>query len=252
MPSIDRAREALGQVFFQRCFYLFIGLLVLLTAALFLDPTPRGRALLNAINLLLDISAVAAVGRSRWSFIFATLLALPAVLFQLRALITDDDAQLLYAWIFNAALYLLTIGFLMRYVFQRDVITADKLYGAAAGYLMLAALWAFAYSIVERLHPGSFSIGGNVVTPTFGDFLYFSVTTLTSTGFGDIVPLQRQARALCVLEQLTGALFLAILIARVAGVYPPPPLRETVAVGESETPRFIRRLRERNRSDPTP
>lgn len=252
MPTIDRAREALGQVFFQRCFYLFVGLLVLLTSALFLDPTPRGRALLNAINLLLDISAVAAVGRSRWSFIIATLLALPAVLFQLRALITDDATQLLYAWIFNAALYVVTIGYLMRYVFQRDVLTADKLYGAAAGYLMLAALWAFGYSIVERLHPGSFSIGGNVTTPSFGDFLYFSVTTLTSTGFGDIVPLQRQARALCVLEQLTGALFLAILIARVAGVYPPPPLREPSAAGESETPRFIRRLRERNRTDTTP
>ena len=251
MPSIDRAREALGQVFFQRCFYLFAGLLVLLTTALFLDPTPRGRALLNAINLLLDISAVAAVGRSRWSFVIATLLAIPAVLFQLRALITDDASHLLYAWIFNAALYLVTIGYLMRYVFQRDVITADKLYGAAAGYLMLAALWAFGYSIVERLYSGSFSIGGNVTAPSFGDFLYFSVTTLTSTGFGDIVPLQRQARALCVLEQLTGALFLAILIARLAGVYPPPPLPEHHAAEEPQTPRFIRRLRERTRTPPT-
>jgi hypothetical protein len=252
MPTIDRAREAIGQVFFQRCFYLFFGLLALLTAALFLDPTPRGRALLNAINLLLDVAAIAAVGRSRWSFIVATLLAIPAVFYQMRALITDDAAQLLYAWIFNAALYVVTIGYLMRYVFQRDVITADKLYGAAAGYLMLAALWAFGYSIVERLNPGSFSIAGNVTTPVFGDFLYFSVTTLTSTGFGDIVPIQRQARALCVLEQLTGALFLAILIARLAGVYPPPPLREPIGVEESKTPRFIRRLRERSRTDAAP
>ena len=44
---------------------------------------------------------------------------------------------------------------------------------------------------------------------------------LTSNGFGDILPLLRYARGLCVLEQLTGALFLAILIARLAGVYPP-------------------------------
>ena len=53
------------------------------------------------------------------------------------------------------------------------------------------------------------------------DFLYFSFTVLTSTGFGDITPLLRQARSLCVVEQLTGTLFLAILIARLAGVYPP-------------------------------
>jgi len=43
----------------------------------------------------------------------------------------------------------------------------------------------------------------------------------TSTGFGDAVPVLRYARGLCVLEQLVGALFLAILIARLAGVYPP-------------------------------
>jgi len=42
---------------------------------------------------------------------------------------------------------------------------------------------------------------------------------LTSAGFGDIMPVTRQARALCVLEQLAGALFTAILIARLAGVY---------------------------------
>ncbi len=55
------------------------------------------------------------------------------------------------------------------------------------------------------------------------DALYFSFTVLTSTGFGDIAPLGRQARAVCVVEQLVGVLFLAILIARLAGVYPPAP-----------------------------
>ena len=250
MPSIDRAREALGQVFFQRCFYLFVGLLALLAAALFLDPTPRSRALLNGLNLLLDICAVAAIGRSRWSFIVATLLAIPAMLFQLRAFITDDATQLMYGWTFNAALYIVTIGYLMRYVFHRDVITADKLYGAASGYLMLGALWAFGYSIVEHLVPGSYSIGGTVKTPSFAEMLYFSITVLTSTGFGDMVPVLRQARGLCVFEQLTGALFLAILIARLAGVYPPPPPPEPHGAAESQTPRFIRRLRERTRTPP--
>ena len=44
---------------------------------------------------------------------------------------------------------------------------------------------------------------------------------LTSTGFGDIAPLSRQARSVCMVEQIGGALFVAILIARLAGVYPP-------------------------------
>jgi hypothetical protein len=47
------------------------------------------------------------------------------------------------------------------------------------------------------------------------------MTVLTSTGFGDIAPLTRQVQAVCIVEQVTGGLFVAILIARLAGVYPP-------------------------------
>ncbi len=246
MP-IDRARTAMGQVFVQRCFYLFVGLLALMMVALLLEPTPRGRLLINAINLLIDVAAVAAVGRSRWSFMVATVLAVPAMWFQIRGVAEGDETRLLISWTFNAALYAVTIGYLLRYVFQRDVMTADKLYGAAAGYLMIGVLWALLYAIANHLYPGSFAIAGSVATPSFTDLLYFSITTLTSTGFGDIVPLLRQVRALCVFEQLTGALFLAILIARLAGVYPPPAPPAPRDPTELQVPRFIRRLRERRR-----
>lgn len=220
MP-IERTRVALAQVFYQRCFYLFVGVLTLLTAVLLLEPSPDGRLVVNAVNLLLDVSAVAAVGRTRLSFVIALSLAIPAGWFHLRAFFGDDASHWLAAWAFGAALYAVTIGYLLRYVFRRDVMTADKLYGAAAGYLMLGVMWAFLYGIADRLQPGSFAAGGVAASPDFPDLLYFSFTTLTSTGFGDMVPLRRRVRALCVLEQLTGALFLAILIARLAGVYPP-------------------------------
>jgi hypothetical protein len=248
--AIDRARTALGQVFFQRCFYLFIGVLALMMVALLLDPTPRGRLLVNAINLLIDVAAVAAVGRSRFSFVIASALAIPAMFFQIRGIAEGDETRLLISWTFNAALYAVTIAFLLRYVFRRDVMTTDKLYGAASAYLMIGVLWALLYAIACHFEPGSFAMGGNVTTPAFTDLLYFSITTLTSTGFGDIVPVLRRVRALCVLEQLTGALFLAILIARLAGVYPPPRLPQP---GDAATePSFIRRLRERTRSGRPP
>ena len=48
-----------------------------------------------------------------------------------------------------------------------------------------------------------------------------TLTVLTSTGFGDVTPLTRPARGVCMIEQIAGALYVAILIARLAGVYPP-------------------------------
>ena len=249
MP-IDRARTAMGQVFSQRCFYLFVALLALMMAALLVDLTPPGRLLLNAINLMIDVAAVAAVGRSFLSFVVASALAIPAMLFQIRGIVEENETQLVISWAFNAALYAVTIAYLLRYVFQREVITADKLYGAAAGYLMIGVLWAMLYAIASHFQPSSFAIGGSIASPAFTDLLYFSITTLTSTGFGDIVPLLRNVRALCVFEQLTGALFLAILIARLAGVYPPPLPPEPHDPTAPQEPRFIRRLRERNRPRP--
>jgi hypothetical protein len=219
--AIGRARETLARIFFQRCFYLFVVLLALIAVVPFVEPTAKGRMLVGLINVFVVIATVAAVGRSVLSFVIVLLLAVPAISFQYLGVVGDDPEALAHAWEFAAALYAATILYLLRYVFQPDVMTADKLYGAAAGYLMIGVLWACLYAIVDHHYPGSFTMGGQPATMLMTDLLYFSFTVLTSTGFGDVVPVLRQARAICVIEQLIGALFLAILIARLAGVYPP-------------------------------
>jgi len=122
---------------------------------------------------------------------------------------------------FSGALYLIATVYLLRYVFQPRVMTADKLFGAAAAYLMLGVLWAYIYAIVGYFYPNSYMVVGQPGRLVFSDALYLSMTVLTSTGFGDISPLTRQARGVCMVEQIAGALFVAILIARLAGVYPP-------------------------------
>jgi hypothetical protein len=70
--------------------------------------------------------------------------------------------------------------------------------------------------------PQSFAIRGATEPMQMIDVLYFSFSTLTTTGFGDIVPLTAAARTAATLEGIFGQLFLAILIARLVGVYPRP------------------------------
>lgn len=219
--AISVARATLGRIFFQRCFFLFIALLLLVAGGPLTEATPTGRLALNAINLLVVVAAVAAVGLSVLSFVIALLLAAPTLVFQWLAINNGDPSMLMWSWAFAAGLYLATLVYLLAYVFRRDVMTGDKLWGAAAAYLMLGVLWAYLYSLVEHFYPGSFALGGAPAAYGMAEFIYFSFTVLTSTGFGDLTPLSRQARSLCVVEQVVGALFLAILIARLAGVYPP-------------------------------
>lgn len=222
--TIVATRDALSRIFYQRCFWLFAVLLLSIGAVSFVPGDDHGRLVLNGVNMFLLIATVAAIGRTTLSFVIALLLAVPAVWFQYLGLWQDDDAVLSWSWMFSAALYFITTAYLLRYVFQPRVMTQDKLFGAAAAYLMIGVLWAYLYAIMGFYYPQSYMVLGQPGRLVYADALYLSMTVLTSTGFGDVTPLTRQARGICMIEQVTGALYVAILIARLAGVYPP---RET-------------------------
>ncbi|SDR61085.1 potassium channel family protein [Paraburkholderia tuberum] len=219
--GIGATRDSLSHIFFQRCFWLFVVLLVLIGAVSFVPASDHGRLIVNGVNMFLLIATVAAVGRTTLSFLIALLLAVPAVWFQYLGLWRDSDTDLAWSWMFSAALYFMTTAYLLRYVFQPRIMTQDKLFGAAAAYLLIGVLWAYLYAMIGFVYPQSYMIVGQPGRLVYADALYLSITVLTSTGFGDITPLTRPARGICMIEQITGALFVAILIARLAGVYPP-------------------------------
>ena len=219
--DVVKTRDVVSRIFFQRCFWLFGVLLLLIGAVTFVPASDRGRLFLNGTNIFLLIATIAAVGRTTLSFVVALLLAAPAVLFQYRGLWHDSDIELAWSWIFSATLYFITIAYLVRYVFQPRIMTQDKLFGAAAAYLLLGVFWAYLYAIIGFFYPQSYMIVGQPGRLVYSDALYLSITVLTSTGFGDVTPLTRQARGICMIEQITGSLFIAILVARLAGVYPP-------------------------------
>jgi hypothetical protein len=218
---IERARSTLALIFAGRCFWLFAVLLALVAIVPFVEPTPIGRLAVGATHVFVIVAAVAAIGRSVGSFVIALLLGVPAVAFHFLARSTGDVSLAVHTLWFDAALYFVTIAYLLRYVFSQDVMTADKLWGAAAAYLMIGVMWTFVYALVDAHYGPAFAVGGSTAKVEAIDLLYFSFTTLTSTGYGDVTPLVRQARALAIVEQVVGTLYLAILIARLAGVYPP-------------------------------
>jgi hypothetical protein len=219
--AIRSTREALSRIFYQRCFWLFAVLLTLIGAVSFVPVNDTGRLALNVVNTFLLLATVAAVGRTTLSFVIVFALAIPATWFQYHGLWHDDDRSLAMSWMVNVALYFVTVVYLLRYVFQPKIMTPDKLFGAAAAYLLIGVLWAYIYASIGYFYPMSYMVVGQPGRLVYADAVYFSITVLTSTGFGDITPLTRQARGMCMVEQITGSLFVAILIARLAGVYPP-------------------------------
>src|SRR4051794_12481071 len=80
--AIGATRDALSRIFYQRCFWLFVLLVVLIAAVSFVPGNDQGRLVLNGVNMLLLIATVAAVGTTTLSFVIALMLAVPAVWFQ--------------------------------------------------------------------------------------------------------------------------------------------------------------------------
>jgi hypothetical protein len=101
-------------------------------------------------------------------------------------------------------------------VYAPGRITYHRLQGAVVIYLSLATIFAAAFSLVWELIPDAFAnLPIEARSPReFATLLYFSLATLTTTGYGDIVPLDPFARSLANLESVIGQFYLATTVAR--------------------------------------
>ena len=223
---LSATRDALGRLFIGRCFYLFVTLLALVALAPFIEAQYSGLMIRYVINALVMLAAVAAVGRSIVSFTVVLAMAAPALALRWLALRSGDASYVDLGLRLDVGVYVVTIALLLRFVFDREVLTSDRLWGAAAAYLMIGVLWSIFYTIIDRFGEPAFAIRGASALMQVNDLLYFSFGTLTTSGFGDIVPVTRIAQTAAMIEGIVGQLFIAILIARLVGVYPQPVARD--------------------------
>ncbi|MEZ5606226.1 MAG: ion channel [Burkholderiaceae bacterium] len=131
-----------------------------------------------------------------------------------------------HEWLtWTVALFNATVTVLVgRYVFGPGRVGADRVLGAILIYLNLAALFANFYDLMVLLQPGAIS-GLSPLTAVdlpdkrAAELTYFSLSTITSTGWGDLMPLHPLARGLANFESVIGQLFPATLVARLIGLH---------------------------------
>ena len=110
-----------------------------------------------------------------------------------------------------------------RAVFSTGPVTLHRIVGAVLVYLNVAVMFAIVYDLVTIAYPGSlqYSAGGRVspvLAMRLSDLSYFSLTTITTAGFGDIVPVHPIARSIASLEAMFGQLFPAIVLSRLVSL----------------------------------
>jgi len=92
------------------------------------------------------------------------------------------------------------------------------IYSAFVSFLLIALMWAFIFDILEGLSPGSFLVTEGQFEDSRIHFIYYSFVTITTVGFGDILPVSMTARAFSIVEMVVGQIFLIVLIARLVGI----------------------------------
>ena len=162
---------------------------------------------------LLLVSGIAALwSESRWVFRIVAAIAIGALLcrwltrFAPTGTFANWDAAADMIALASLALVVLTK------VLRPGTITAQRIQGAVAVYLLFGLVWANAYEWTNSIHPDSFSGAGDA------SWTYYSFVTLTTMGYGDITPKHPIARSLATAEALTGQLYIAILISRLVAL----------------------------------
>jgi len=112
-----------------------------------------------------------------------------------------------------------TVWHLMR----AERVTAETLIGAVCGYLLAGLAFALLFSTIETVAPGSLRLGAAATGQTGSDIVYFSFITLTTIGYGDIVPVGEGARLLVIVEGVTGQFYIAAVVARLISLHVAKP-----------------------------
>jgi hypothetical protein len=169
---------------------------------------PRFVSLVGRLSVLaVLLSVVGAIAGGRWFFGLAALLQMALLaagaVAVLRAVVTEER-----------------VGF-------RTIL------GAVSVYITLGLLFAMLYVGVDRIQGDPFF--GTGAHLDRGDFNFFSMTTLTTTGYGDLVPAGQPGKMFAVMEMLLGQIFLVTLIARLVSMWRPGQwLRQGAGFAEAE------------------
>lgn len=172
------------------------------------------------------------VRRSLAIAVLATLLAFVSAVFGGRL-------GLNVASFLEIGLLAVAMAAVLRRVVTSDTVSFRTILGAISVYIALGILFTWAYGVIDRIEGGGFF--GEGVAVKGSDFLFFSYTTLTTTGYGDLVPAGQVGRMVSGLEMMLGQIFLVTLVAGLVSLWKPGEgllrRREKHSGGDSEVSR---------------
>lgn len=186
----------------------------------FMGESGLGHALFSTFGLLVLVLAVLAVQRTPALSWIALVIGVPVVVLTILETVQSDNAAIsLWSNVFHAFFYFYTAYGLIAYMFEDNWVTRDEVFAIGAAFTVVAWGFAYVFTATQIIWPHSFIAAMDSDAPrTWMELLFLSVTTLTSTGLSDVVPVLSHARSFVMIEQIGGMLYLALVVARLVGL----------------------------------
>ena len=187
-----------------------------------------GLILLDLLVSTTLLAATYAVYRSKGMLLGAAIFAGPAIAGRWASYAVYSDWLSIFSHCFGFLFLAFTAGAILLNVLRPVRVTGDIVNGAVCVYMLAGLAWAFLFSLLEVLQPGSFNLPALSTDPLglasmevrrLSVFMYYSLVTLTTLGYGDITPVTPLARNLAAFEAVMGQLYIAILVARLVGLH---------------------------------
>ena len=202
-----------------RFLYLLVMIMSLLVIGPLVEEFVHLRIILDLFWSAIFIAAVYAVSQKKQHLIIGALLAQPMLGSIWSSYILQHTGLYVFGNICGAAFFGLVIFNMLTFIYNQERVSKDLIVGAALVYLLMALMWTFIFSIVETLHPGSYAMAQSDISRNTRDLLYYSFVTITTLGYGDITPVTRLARSLCIIEAVIGQLYLVVSVAWLVGMH---------------------------------
>lgn len=209
---------------------------------------PDGPVIRRSMSLALFVvmlSGLNTISNRRLEFLVGLFLALPALVLNLAALALDRFELFVASELVYMAFFVYLAVHILRWTLDRKEVDVETIYGAVSVYLLMALAWGLAYYSILLTDPNAFHFPaedelGLVQAPGVesleqgaaqapgrdwkavsqgaqGTMMYYSFVTLTTLGYGDIMPVHPVARTFAYLEAVLGQLYVAVLIASLVG-----------------------------------
>jgi voltage-gated potassium channel Kch len=198
---------------------LLLSLLLLILLHPVLDHGELRRVLLGVLTFVPVILSTVKLAQLKGWVWPAFFVMLGAFIFSALSEFYPSRALAGTKWAFLAGFFAMTVIGLFSYVRNARIITTSHLYTTVSIYLLLGFQWFALYSAIDSFYPGAIQHNSATVTDRSSELLYFSLTTLSTIGYGDVVPVYGEVRMLAALEGITGVLYIAITIAIVVSSF---------------------------------